>query len=160
MLSLRSIMSLAALTSPTFAEHLRVVWSKGDFATISGPNGGNQNGHFSNFAIIDRNGDAIFTEAYPGGYAVCQIDDGHEFAIEGMCWSAPRKFHCVSNFAGNPESCEVKDSNGNSLGKAGGNTNWDFIGIAIASSSGCVVEIDTEDACPAVGEDGNNLHVV
>ncbi|KAF5579441.1 hypothetical protein FPCIR_11099 [Fusarium pseudocircinatum] len=161
MFTLRTtLLSLAALTSPALAEHLRIVWSKGDFSTISGPNGGNQNGHWSNFAIIDKNGDAIFTDAYPGGYAACQIDDGREFAIEGLCWSAPRKFLCVSNIAGNPQSCEVKDNNGNSLGKAEGNTNWDFIGIAIGSTGGCVVEIDTEDSCPAMGQDGNDLHVI
>ncbi|KAF5536674.1 hypothetical protein FNAPI_11666 [Fusarium napiforme] len=110
-----TLRSLAALTSPAFIEHLRIVWSKGDFSTISGPNGGNQNSHWSNFALIDKNGDAIFTEAYPGGYVACQIDVGREFAIEGICWSAPRKFLCISNIAGNPQSCEVKDNDGNSL---------------------------------------------
>ncbi|KAH7150917.1 hypothetical protein DER46DRAFT_689540 [Fusarium sp. MPI-SDFR-AT-0072] len=130
--SLHGLLSLAALTCPVFAEHLRIVWSEGDF-TISGPNGGNQKGHWNNFAIIDKNGDAIFTKVYPGGYTACQIDDGRKFAIEGIYWSAPRKFLCVSNTAGNPQSCEVKDNDGNSLGKAEGNTNWDFIGIAIGS---------------------------
>ncbi|CVL06830.1 uncharacterized protein FMAN_11926 [Fusarium mangiferae] len=109
---------------------------------------------------MDRNGDAIFTEAYPDGYAASQIDDGREFAIEGICWSASRKFLCVSNIAGNPQSCEVKDNNGNSLGKAEENTKWDFIGIAIGSTGGCVVEIDTEDSRPPMGEDGTDLHVI
>lgn len=89
-----------------------------------------------------------------------KIDDGREFAIEGICWSAPRNFVSVFNIAGNPQSCKVKDNNGNSVVKAEGNTNWNFIGIAIGSTGGCVVEIDTEDSCPATSEDGNDLHVI
>ncbi|OQD68466.1 hypothetical protein PENDEC_c035G03563 [Penicillium decumbens] len=154
-----ALLFLMASSATVYAEHLRVVWSDGDFSTISGPAGGNTNGHYSGFAIINDKGEAIYDQAYPDQHAPCYQHGGREFTIEGDCWNTPRKFKCVADFGGHPESCEVKDGDGNSLGTGDGKTDTEFIGIAIGQSASCVVEFDSDgDGCPV--DDGNGpLHV-
>lgn len=149
---------MAATSATVYAEHLRVVWSSGTFSSISGPKGGNQNGGYSGFAIINDAGDAIYTQDYPDDHAPCYTG-GREFTIEGDCWSTPRKFQCTSDFGGQPQSCEVKDGDGNSLGSADGQKDTTFIGIAIGTDASCVIEFNSDsDGCPV--DDGNGpLHV-
>ncbi|KAJ6079699.1 hypothetical protein N7467_009452 [Penicillium canescens] len=161
MFSLRTaLLCLMAASGSVYAEHLKVVWSSGSFSTISGPAGGNTNGHYSGFAIINDAGEAIYDQGFPDDHAPCyNTDDGREFTIEGDCWSTPRKFKCMADFGGHPETCEVKDGNGNSLGTGNGQTDTTFIGISIGQDSSCVVEFDSDsDGCPV--DDGNGpLHV-
>ncbi|KAJ5437266.1 hypothetical protein N7445_005810 [Penicillium cf. griseofulvum] len=129
------------------------------FSTISGPTG-NGHGHDSGFSILNEAGDAIYEQAYPDDHSPCyNTGDGREFTIEGDCWATSRKFKCKSNFAGIPESCEVKDGNGNSLGSGEGATDIKSIGIAIITSGSCAVEFDSDsDGCPI--DHGNGpLHV-
>ncbi|BCS20294.1 uncharacterized protein APUU_20726S [Aspergillus puulaauensis] len=151
---------LAATTATVSAEHLKVVFSAGDFSTISGPAGGNTNGHYAGFAIINDNGDAIYNDGTPDDHSPCyNTGDGREFTIEGDCWSSPRTFKCKADFAGHPDTCEVKDADGNSLGTGKGETDTTFIGISIGQDSSCVVEFESDsDGCPI--DDGNGpLHV-
>lgn len=153
----KTILLLAAATSTAFAEHLKVVFSNGGFSTISGPSG-NENGHYNGFAIVRDNGEAIYDESYPAGRDPCyRYDGGRTFTIEGDCWATPRTFFCVTDFAGHPDKCEVKDGDGNSLGTSEGQTDTNFIGIAIGQDSTCVIEFDSDDvegnACPV--DDGN-----
>ncbi|KAE8418404.1 hypothetical protein BDV36DRAFT_295244 [Aspergillus pseudocaelatus] len=46
-------------------------------------------------------------------------------------------FNCVSDFGGMPDHCAVLDVNGNELSSADGNSNFNFIGIAIAQDGFC-----------------------
>jgi hypothetical protein len=151
----------ASLSSTAVAEHLRAVWSQGDFSTISGPGTSNEHGHTSGFTILKDDGTAIYSQAYPDNHAPCySTGDGREFTLgNDPCWGSVRKFKCKAKFSGDPESCEVKDKDGNSLGTGEGKTDTTFIGIAIAQDSACVVEFNTEDGedCPA--DEENNLGV-
>lgn len=151
----------ASLSTTAVAEHLRAVWSSGDFSTISGPSGGSQSGHSHGFTILKDDGTAIYSQGYPGDHAPCyNVDDGREFTLgNDPCWKSVRKFKCKSEFSGAPGSCEVKDKDGNSLGTGEGKTDTTFIGIAIAQDSACVVEFNTDDDenCPADAD--NNLDV-
>ncbi|KAJ4055723.1 hypothetical protein NW756_003135 [Fusarium oxysporum] len=150
----------ASLSSTIVAEHLRVVWSQGDFSTISGPSGGSQSGHSSGFTILKDDGTAIYSKAYPADHSPCyNTGDGREFTFGGDCWTKERKFRCKSSFAGDPESCEVKDQDGNSLGTGEGKTDTTFIGIAIAQDSACVVEFNTDDDEDCPKDEDNNLGV-
>ncbi|KAJ5246326.1 hypothetical protein N7468_001309 [Penicillium chermesinum] len=160
----KTLLFLAAMTSSAMAEHVRVVFSAGDFSTISGPDGGSsQSGHYSGFAIVRDNGDAIYNNGNPDDHSPCySTGGGRTFTIEGDCWASPRTFHCEADFAGHPKTCEVKDQNGNSLGTGEGQTDTTFIGISIGQDASCVVEFDTDDvqgnSCPV--DDGNGpLHV-
>ncbi|KAF4972911.1 hypothetical protein FZEAL_9491 [Fusarium zealandicum] len=147
----------ASLSTTAVAEHLRVVWSKGGFSSISGPSGGSVSSHFTGFAIINDNNEAIYTEASPADHSPClSTGSGREFTVEGGCWNQARKFQCKSNLNGSPEGCEVKDKDGNGLGKGEGKTDTEFIGIAIAQDSSCVVEFNTEDGedCPTENDLG------
>ncbi|KAL4884078.1 hypothetical protein BJY04DRAFT_215954 [Aspergillus karnatakaensis] len=151
---------LATAPLASYAEKVRVVWSMGDFSTISGPSG-NEHGHYKGFAIVNEDGDAIYDQAYPDDHAACyNTGDGREFTIEGDCWDTSRTFKCKGAFSGHPETCEVLDGDGNSLGKSEGKTDTTFIGIAIGMDGSCVVEFETDgDGCPI--DDGNGpLHVV
>ncbi|OJJ52514.1 hypothetical protein ASPSYDRAFT_51926 [Aspergillus sydowii CBS 593.65] len=156
--TLKTILFLLTATSATVsAEHLKVVFSAGDFGAIGG-----SNGNYASFAIINDNGDAIYNDGTPADRSPCyNTGDGREFTIEGDCWSTPRTFKCKSDFAGHPSTCEVKDGDGNSLGTGEGVTNTNFVGIAIGEDSTCVVEFDSDDGgdgCPV--DDGNGpLHV-
>ncbi|KAL4807225.1 hypothetical protein BDV18DRAFT_159444 [Aspergillus unguis] len=155
--------ALLALAATTYvsAEHLKVVFSAGDFSTISGPNGGNTNGHYSGFAIVRDDGTAIYNDGSPNDHSPCyNTDGGRTFKIEGDCWASPRVFFCEADFAGHPETCEVRDADGNVLGSGEGQTDTDFIGIAIGQDSSCVVEFDSDDAGTCPEDDGNGpLHV-
>ncbi|KAL4962419.1 uncharacterized protein BDV14DRAFT_210579 [Aspergillus stella-maris] len=156
-----TLLTLLAATTPlVLAEHLKVVFSSGSFSTISGPAGGNTNGHYSGFAIVNDNGDAIYDNGFPDDHSPCyNTGDGRTFTIEGDCWSTPRTFHCLADFGGNPESCEVRDGDGNVLGSGDGQSDTTFIGISIGTDASCVVEFDSDsDGCPI--DDGNGpLHV-
>ncbi|KAJ5361609.1 hypothetical protein N7541_002453 [Penicillium brevicompactum] len=140
-----ALLALMATSATVYAEHLKVVWSNGDFSTISGPSGGNTNGHYSGFAIINDAGDAIYDQGFPDDHSPCyNTGDGREFTIEGDCWSTPP---------------QIQDGDGNSLGTGEGQTDTTFIGIAIGQDASCVVEFDSDsDGCPV--DDGNGpLHV-
>ncbi|CAI7628840.1 unnamed protein product [Penicillium bialowiezense] len=142
-----ALLALMATSATVYAEHLKVVWSSGDFSSISGPSGGNTNGHYSGFAIINDAGDAIYDQGFPDDHSPCyNTGDGREFTIEGDCWSTPRKFKCKADFGGHPDTCD-------------GQTDTTFIGIAIGQDASCVVEFDSDsDGCPV--DDGNGpLHV-
>lgn len=155
-----ALLGLLATSATVHAEHLKVVWSAGDFSTISGPAGGNQNGHYAGFAIINDAGEAIYNDGTPDDHSPCyNTGDGREFTIEGDCWNSPRTFKCKADFAGHPDTCEVKDGNGNSLGTGKGQEDTTFIGISIGQDASCVVEFESDgDGCPV--DDGNEpLHV-
>ncbi|KAL4938331.1 hypothetical protein BDV06DRAFT_226099 [Aspergillus oleicola] len=99
---------MAATTATVSAERLKVVWSSGGFSTISGPAGGNTNKHYSGFAILNEDGDTVYDQPYPDNHAPCyNTGDGRTLTIEGDYWDTPRKFQCLADFAGDPESCEV-----------------------------------------------------
>lgn len=152
--------SLLAASATTSAEHLRVVFSSGSFSSISGPAGGNTNGHYNGFAILNDNGDAIYGDSTPYDHVPCfNTDRGRTFTIEGDCWDTPRTFHCLTDFGGSPESCDVSDGSGNLLGSASGESDTTFIGIAIGIDASCVVGFDSDGpGCPI--DDGNGpLHV-
>lgn len=115
---------------------MQVIWSSGHFSTISGPTG-NEHGHSNGFAVTDGDGVELYSESYPGDYSPCMTGDGRSFTLTSTCWSRERKFKCVCNLGGNPESCEVRDSGDNVLSSAEGNTETNFIGIAIAQEGAC-----------------------
>ncbi|KAJ5397441.1 hypothetical protein N7509_005554 [Penicillium cosmopolitanum] len=142
MAPLRNTLICLMAASSVYAEHLRVVWSSGSFSSISGPSGGNQNGGYSGFAILNDAGDAVYDQPYPDDHSPCYLGSGREFTIEGQ-----------------PQSCAVKDGDGNVLGSADAQKDTTFIGIAIGIDASCVIEFDSDsDGCPI--DDGNGpLHV-
>ncbi|KAL4804198.1 hypothetical protein BDV18DRAFT_153549 [Aspergillus unguis] len=154
--------ALLALAASTYvsAEHLKVVFSSGGFSTVSGT-AGNENGHYNGFAIIRDDGTAIYNDGYPDNKVPCfNTDGGRTFKIEGDCWSTPRIFFCEADGGGNPDSCEVRDGDGNVLGSSEGKTDTSYIGIAIGQDSSCVVEFDSDDAGTCPEDDGDGpLHV-
>lgn len=153
-------LGLAATATIAQAEHLRVVWSAGQFSTISGPDGGSSSsGNYDGFAIIRDDGEAIYDESYPYGYSPCfNTGGGRTFAIEGDCWDSQFQFHCEADFGGNPESCDVRDASGNVLNAGDGQKDTTFIGIAIGIDGSCVAEFESDGGgCPV--DDGNGpLH--
>jgi hypothetical protein len=85
-----ALLCLMATSVTVYAEHLKVVWSSGDFSKISGPAGGNTNGNYSGFAIIKDAGDAIYDRGFPDDHSPCyNTGDSRELTIEGDCWSTP-----------------------------------------------------------------------
>ncbi|KAF5026441.1 hypothetical protein F66182_1474 [Fusarium sp. NRRL 66182] len=66
----------------------------------------------------------------------------------------------LSDFGGNPESCEVRDDAGNALGSGQGQTDTTFIGVAIGQDATCVVEFEIDGVCTGVDDEDNNLDVV
>ncbi|KAK1491216.1 hypothetical protein CTAM01_10331 [Colletotrichum tamarilloi] len=80
---------LGILTS-AYAEHLRVVWSSGAYGAIGDPSGSGTNGGYTGFAIINDAGEAVYVQAYPNDHS--------------------------PYLGGAPNTCKVKDSNGNVLG--------------------------------------------
>jgi hypothetical protein len=138
---------------------LKVVWSAGDFSTVSGPSD-NGHGHYKGFAIINEDGDAIDDQDYPDDHSACyNTGDDREFTIEGDCWDTPRTFMCKGAFSGQPETCEVKDGDGNILRTGEGQTDITFIGIAIGQDGSCVVELESDgDECP-IDDENRPLHV-
>ncbi|KAL4976422.1 hypothetical protein BDW66DRAFT_150983 [Aspergillus desertorum] len=149
-------LGLTLLAAAATAEHLKVVWSSGSFSAI-----GDQTARYNGFAIIRENGEAIYNDGTPRDKSPCfKTGDGRTFQIEGDCWASGRQFHCKSDFGGSPETCEVRDANGNVLGTGVGQKDTTFIGISIGMDATCVVEFDSDDAghCPV--DDGNGpLHV-
>ncbi|KAL4906010.1 hypothetical protein BDW74DRAFT_177698 [Aspergillus multicolor] len=162
---LKTTALLLLATAPlAMAEHLKVVISQGTFSSVTGPNGeGGGSGQYKGFAIFNDAGEAIYDQAYPDDHSPCyNTDGGRTFTIEGDCWGSARQFHCESDFGGFPESCSVMDAGGNVLAEASGQTNTEFIGIAIGQDGSCVMEFDSDDVegnvCPE--DDGNGpLHV-
>ncbi|KAI8181005.1 hypothetical protein KHU50_002738 [Colletotrichum sp. SAR 10_65] len=161
MSSIRNLfLGLLGLSATAYAEHLRVVWSSGSFSTISGPGAGSQSGHYSGFAIINDNGEAIYDDSTPSDHSPCyNTGNGRTFTIEGSCWNTPRVFHCKSDFGGIPETCDVSTKDGNELGSGTQQKDTEFIGISIGIDGSCVVEFDSDGpGCPV--DDGNGpLHV-
>lgn len=155
--SRNTILCLMVSSAGVYAEHLRVIWSSGSFSTISGPSG-NEGGSYSGFAIINDAGEAVYDQDYPDDHAPCTYA-GRTFTIEGDCWNTARQFSCVAAFDGAPQTCEVLDSAGASLGKADAQKDTTFIGIAIGIDASCVIEFESDGtACPV--DDGNGpLHV-
>jgi hypothetical protein len=137
----------ASLATTANAAHLRAVWSSGSFQTASGPGGDGESGHFTGFAILNDDNQAIFQQDAPGDKSPCfSTKGGREFIVgDDPCWKQDRKFLCKSNLAGNAENCEVKDQGGASLGTGEGKTDTTFIGISIGQDSTCVVEFETSD---------------
>ncbi|KAL4928047.1 uncharacterized protein BDV17DRAFT_298778 [Aspergillus undulatus] len=158
-----SLVFLLAASAPATAEHLKVVWSQGSFSTITGTNGeGGGAGSFKGFGIFNEAGTVIYDQAYPDDHSPCyNTGDGRTFTIEGDCWASPRQFYCMSDFAGFPETCKVLDASGNVLAEGSGQTNTEFIGIAIGQDGSCVLEFDSEDNGTTCPEDTGNgpLHV-
>ncbi|KAL3475973.1 hypothetical protein BJX99DRAFT_270789, partial [Aspergillus californicus] len=159
MFSLRStLLALMATTGSVYAEHLRVVFSSGSFNAIQGGSG-----NYNGFAIINDDDVAIYDNGYPNDHAPCYHQtDGRTFTIEGDCWGSARTFNCYAGFDGSPESCSVKDADGNELGSGEGQSDTTFIGISIGTDASCVVEFDSDDVegnvCPEDDGDGP-LHV-
>jgi hypothetical protein len=157
--SLQSIaLALAASFTLAQAEHLRVVWSGGNFGAIGGPGGGGESGGYDSFAIIRDDGEAVYTDANPGNYAPCFLGDGRTFEICGDCWDSCFRFKCQADFGGQPDSCEVQDGSGVAIQTGSAMTDTEFIGIAIGIESTCVVEFESDGGgCPV--DDGNGpLH--
>ncbi|KAF5561599.1 hypothetical protein FPHYL_6092 [Fusarium phyllophilum] len=79
-----TLLSLAALTSSVVDEHLRIVWSKGDFSTISGPNGGNQNGQAwtGPFRIVDSLASSGHVAPHIDFSRISSEPNPHNLAIE------------------------------------------------------------------------------
>lgn len=149
-------LALVASAATAQAEHLRVVWSSGTFSTITGPKGnGGGSGYSTGFAILRDDGEAIYEEDNPYGYSPCfNTGGGREFAIEGDCWDSQFRFHCESDFGGLPDSCAVKDADGNLLGEGDGQKDTTFIGISIGMDASCVIEFESDGGgCPI--DDGN-----
>ncbi|KAL4745488.1 hypothetical protein BDW72DRAFT_198591 [Aspergillus terricola var. indicus] len=156
--SLRAIvLNLTLLASAASAERLRAVWSSGSFSTI-----GDNSGKYDGFAIVRENGEAIYNTETPNGKTPCaNTGGGRIYQIEGDCWNSGRQFHCESDFGGHPETCDVRDADGNTLGEATAQTDTTWIGISIGMEATCVVEFDSDDASHCPVDDGNGpLHVV
>lgn len=131
------LMGMLASTA-TCIQSINAVWSTGDFSTISGPSG-NLVGHFTGFNLIDGNGGNIYSNSAPNDKSPCQQADGYTFTLGGGCFAEGQtySFHCVAAFDGSPESCDVLDSNGDSIGSGEGDTDTNFIGISISQSGYC-----------------------
>ncbi|KAL5340007.1 hypothetical protein BJX70DRAFT_397244 [Aspergillus crustosus] len=132
-----TLLALLAATGIT-AEHLRVIFSAGGFSSIGGT------GNYDGFVIMNDAGDAIYNHSAPADHSPCyNTDEGRTFTIEGDCWDTPRTFHCLSDFAARPESCDVSDVDGNILGTGVGQRSTTFAGITIGIDASCVVEFDS-----------------
>lgn len=155
-----ALLVLVTAAATAQAERLRVVWSAGSFSAMAGPKGaGGGSGYKTGFAIINEDGEAIYDEDYPYDYAPCFQNDGRDFEIVGECWdSYSFMFHCVADFGGNPESCAVKDWEGNVLAEGESGSGTDFKGISINTGGACVAEFESDGpGCPA---DDNDLYAI
>ncbi|KAJ5772362.1 hypothetical protein N7520_002891 [Penicillium odoratum] len=112
---------------------------------------------YSGFAVTSDASNAIYDEGFPDDHSLCyKTGDGRESTIEGDCWSTPRKFKWKSDFAGRPDTWEVKDGD---LGTGQGQTDTTFIGIAIGEDASCVVRFDPESDGFPVDDDNGPCHV-
>lgn len=116
---------------------INVVWSQSDFSTIAGPNGGNEYGHSSGFALLDEDGKTIWTSDYPDDHSPCyNTDGGRTFTLSADCMGS-YQFHCEADFGGDPKHCAVLDTSGREINSADGDTDTNFIGIALSTDSQC-----------------------
>ena len=149
--ALLGLIAVPLLSTGAMAKQkLQVVWSSGHFSTISGPAGGNTNGHDSGFAITDDKGHSLYSSGYPSDHAPCyNVDNGRTFTMSSSCFKNPRKFHCKSDFGGNPKICEVQDKDSKVVASGSGNVKDKFIGIAISQSGSCglTFELDDGETC-------------
>lgn len=118
---------------------INAVWAVGGFSTISGPSG-NENGHSGGFSLIDQDGNTIYENSAPNDYSACQ-GNTYTFTLSGGCFGSGQQyeFACSADFDGTPEHCAVLDSSSNELASADGNTDTNFIGIAISVDGYCGV---------------------
>lgn len=125
-------------TTVTSFQTINAVWSTSGFSTISGPSG-SESAHGDGFSLIDEDGNTIFSESSPNGYVPCQGDPGYTFTLSGGCFAQGQQyeFQCTSDFSGNPDSCKVLDSSSNTLATGEGDTDTDFVGIAVAQDGYC-----------------------
>lgn len=157
MVSLRAtLLCLVATSGTVYGERLRAVWSSGSFASISGPDGGSAGSNYdSGFTILNKDGNPIYENGWPGDHSACQQYDGREWTMEGACWNKALKFYCKADFAGTPEECEVRNDQGIAIGKGVGIRNTKFIGIAIGTDASCAIEFDSDSAgCPVSEGEG------
>lgn len=115
---------------------INVIWSTGDFSTLSGPGGTNQIGHSTGFVLTDLDGNTIYSNEYPNDYRPCALE-GHTFTLTDGCFGdVEYKFRCASK-NGTPQSCEVLDSGDHVIASGEGDRDTDFFGIGIAQTGYC-----------------------
>lgn len=136
-LGVTSLLSTTAVTQAPNMQTLQVVWTTSAFSTIAGPSG-NENKHTAGFAITDEKGVELYSEGHPGNRSPCyNTGGGRTFTVSSSCWSVPRRFWCESTFAGDPDKCGVYDTNDDLVNGGKGHTEFNWVGIAVTSSSGC-----------------------
>lgn len=125
-----------------FGQPIQVInaeWSTGSFSTIAGK-AGNENGHSAGFSLLDENGKTIYSNGFPNDRTPCQ-QGGYTFKLSGGCFAGKQEYHfeCTSAFDATPKSCEVRDADDNSLNSGEGNSDIEFVGIAVAENGYCGV---------------------
>lgn len=135
-----SALVVLAATVVHAEQTINVIFSSGEFSTLSGPSGlGNEASHSAGFALIDQDGKTIYEAPYPDDYRPC-FSDGRTFSVDMPCFAEPRTFYCKSDFGGKPEHCSVAGAAGNLIMEADGDSETTFIGIAIAIDGKCAVQ--------------------
>ncbi|EMR72181.1 hypothetical protein MGN70_014058 [Eutypa lata] len=129
--------ALAGLSAGVLAaNNLNFIYSRSDFSTIGG-SAGNEYGHSSGFVLTADDGTELFSTASPNGGTSCaHVTGGTDFGLTSTCWDGTYTFHCWSDFAGHPNTCNVHDPD---------NIQWDgeaddstvFTGISISQDGWC-----------------------
>lgn len=148
-LSLGGIM----LATPGYCgQKLNAVWSSSSFGAIGPPGGSGSNGYSEGFNLLTEDGEVVFSSKYPGGYSACgNSNDSHgqagrTFRLSGGCFAegGEFEFHCYSESL-NPDHCKVFNKDWITLAEAKGNTNTNFIGIAIGIDGYCGTSFELSD---------------
>lgn len=126
---------------------LNAVWSFDTFSTISGPSG-NEHGYSGGFVLLKEDGGQVFHDANPGGGTPCaNVGDGTIFSLTGGCLAdgGEFRFKCRSGFDGQPEDCSVLDKNAHEINSGIGESNTNFIGIAISTEGWCGTSFELKE---------------
>ncbi|KAF9775149.1 hypothetical protein IL306_006775 [Fusarium sp. DS 682] len=125
-------------------KNLNFIYSRGDFATISGGTG-NEFGHSTGLTITDSEGKELYSESYPGGASPC-ANPNMELKIKSSCWEGEFTFNCAADVFGKIKGCDVVPGGGDSWpGKVDSST--EFIGIAISQTHVCGGGFPTGGEC-------------
>ncbi|KAJ5111417.1 hypothetical protein N7532_001952 [Penicillium argentinense] len=142
------LLSTLSATPALAGQEVVAVWSSSTFST-SGKTG--THNFSAGFALVNQDGESIYSEAYPDGYNPCTFV-GQEFQLEKGCFGgAWYSFRCQATQTGIPQQCEVRGPEGNTVGTGEGEDQTDFFGVGIAKSGACRVKFELVDgiACGA-----------
>ncbi|KAL4744118.1 hypothetical protein BDV11DRAFT_165809 [Aspergillus similis] len=132
------ILCATASTAAAVSNTINFIYSASSFSGIQGSGSGYSTG----FNLVDNDGNTLYSNSDPDGYAPC-MSDSENIEMTSDCWSGTWTFKCTSAFDGNPESCSAVQPDGNQYD---GTVDADLseIGIAAGTDGTCSGSFTTD----------------